>query len=440
MPAETHDATVHGGPCAPYGRAGGTVASHTCGIRSVTRQAPRSVAPALKTASRGVVDSIATRICTEVRAYAGPLHGRRQRLIREAVRLAVSDFVDLIDDQTDEHAAVDVMFRGIGYGLGIEGRGIDGVAAAFKVAMDDVWRVLPEVATALELSGSAVAALGRVLVSYLRHLLDQVQQGFLAAQSAARDARGQLALALLKGEAGEAMDRLAEAAAWEIPERMVVLVADLGGGLAPSDVAGLQARAPARLDGRHLAVVSAERDLVVVRDALLRASGHAPIAVSWSVRAEDAPHAYRWARRALQLRRTGRISQDDRVIDCVDCRMALLLEADPRLLEHVAADLLAPLLAEKPHHRLMLGETLARWLETKDSAPVIASYLGVHPQTVRNRMRRLRDLYGDALDDPQTAMGLMLALGASLPRWRTEERARRARRQPGPTVTQVSRG
>ena len=40
----------------------------------------------------------------------------------------------------------------------------------------------------------------------------------------------------------------------------------------------------------------------------------------------------------------------------------------------------------------------------------MAEELHVHPQTVRYRMGRLHDLFGDTLDDPAVRARLMLAL------------------------------
>jgi DNA-binding PucR family transcriptional regulator len=39
-----------------------------------------------------------------------------------------------------------------------------------------------------------------------------------------------------------------------------------------------------------------------------------------------------------------------------------------------------------------------------------AAALGVHPQTVRYRVTRLRELFGSALDDPDARFELQLAL------------------------------
>ncbi|WP_257440825.1 helix-turn-helix domain-containing protein [Nocardioides daeguensis] len=57
------------------------------------------------------------------------------------------------------------------------------------------------------------------------------------------------------------------------------------------------------------------------------------------------------------------------------------------------------------------------WLETRDSAPAIAARLGVHPQTVRYRWRRINQLFGEALHDPEYVIQLTLVLKASIALW-----------------------
>jgi DNA-binding PucR family transcriptional regulator len=40
----------------------------------------------------------------------------------------------------------------------------------------------------------------------------------------------------------------------------------------------------------------------------------------------------------------------------------------------------------------------------------VAAELAIHPQTVRYRMARIRDLIGDLLDDPEQRFALEMAL------------------------------
>ncbi len=90
--------------------------------------------------------------------------------------------------------------------------------------------------------------------------------------------------------------------------------------------------------------------------------------------------------------------------------VALLLYADRRLARDIAATALAPLDGETAASRERLTETLLAWLGHRGRTEAIAAALHVHPQTVRYRMGRLRELYGERLDDPDARFELELAL------------------------------
>jgi DNA-binding PucR family transcriptional regulator len=88
----------------------------------------------------------------------------------------------------------------------------------------------------------------------------------------------------------------------------------------------------------------------------------------------------------------------------------LLLRADPRLGRELAADRLAPLRELPAGSRSRLTETLRIWLAEQGRLGRVAERLDVHPQTARYRLARLRELFGDALDDPDQRFWLELAL------------------------------
>jgi DNA-binding PucR family transcriptional regulator len=93
----------------------------------------------------------------------------------------------------------------------------------------------------------------------------------------------------------------------------------------------------------------------------------------------------------------------------------LIVHADPSLLAELAELRLAPLSGRSDHSRARLRETLAAWLDHHGNVPETARALHVHPQTVRYRMTQLRELFGDALEDPQLRFELSLAVRARLP-------------------------
>ena len=66
----------------------------------------------------------------------------------------------------------------------------------------------------------------------------------------------------------------------------------------------------------------------------------------------------------------------------------------------------------RPSERDRLLETLAVWLGLQRHTPSVAAALHVHPQTVRYRLGKLRELLGEALETPDGRFELELALRA----------------------------
>ncbi|WP_235738009.1 PucR family transcriptional regulator [Nocardioides alcanivorans] len=88
------------------------------------------------------------------------------------------------------------------------------------------------------------------------------------------------------------------------------------------------------------------------------------------------------------------------------------------LRQQLTQELLTPLLAETANSREILSETMLAWLESRDSAPAIASKLHVHPQTVRYRWKRINELFGDLLHDPDYVISVTTLLKATVPLWK----------------------
>jgi DNA-binding PucR family transcriptional regulator len=95
-----------------------------------------------------------------------------------------------------------------------------------------------------------------------------------------------------------------------------------------------------------------------------------------------------------------------------DHLVMLALHADPGLASALAADALAPLLEVAEPARERLRETLRAWLDQPGQVQAVAAVLGVHPQTVRYRVRQLRELYGEELEAPERRLAIALALRA----------------------------
>ncbi len=98
-------------------------------------------------------------------------------------------------------------------------------------------------------------------------------------------------------------------------------------------------------------------------------------------RREPCPPSDRWSRRSEHL-------------------AALLLRRDTALARDLARVELAPFDVTEAS-AAKLRDTLRSWLDHHGRAEIVARALDVHPQTVRYRVGRLRELFGDDLDDPE---------------------------------------
>jgi DNA-binding PucR family transcriptional regulator len=105
--------------------------------------------------------------------------------------------------------------------------------------------------------------------------------------------------------------------------------------------------------------------------------------------------------------------------------LELLLAEDPSVVDDLARLRLAPLAALPPRSRERLEQTLLAYLRQRGNGPRMATDLHVHPQTVRYRLARLRELLGDAMDDPEARFELEVVLRARGPHAR--ERVRLSR-------------
>jgi DNA-binding PucR family transcriptional regulator len=88
----------------------------------------------------------------------------------------------------------------------------------------------------------------------------------------------------------------------------------------------------------------------------------------------------------------------------------MLVLADEELARTFLAERLRPLSGLSGPDRERLLETLEAWLGHQRHTPRAAAQLHVHPQTVRYRLGKIRELLGDALERADQRFELELAL------------------------------
>jgi hypothetical protein len=280
-----------------------------------------------------------------------------------------------------ELAAADVArFRGIGAARALDGRPLPVVLRAYRVAGSRVTDLVAEIG-ADRLSVDDALDLARLWMASIDTLSEALYSGHSAATerlSGDRDrALADLLDDLLTGRQATRTalaDRCRELGV-RLPAAPVVLVTT---GAAPACAVLARER-----DGTTVALL--EDPGRAVQGAPGRTPGHTT-AVACAVTARDAvdvPRAHRLAAHAVE-RAPGHATADGRVLDEADAQVLALLaahrDADPARLAALA---LGSVL-DQPH--LLAG--LDAFLRT-GSASAAAEALGLHPQTLRHRLRRL---------------------------------------------------
>lgn len=314
------------------------------------------------------------------------------------------------------------------------GRTLAELLAFYRLGGLAVWRTATAFPELLRLQREELIALGAELLAYVDELSGAAVEGFTAQEAESRRlerARRErlVSLLLVDPPAGpEALAAAAQAAGWELPARVRVAVTEQrldGGGErgAPPARVLVASEALARdalgargepAGGGPVALVVADDDAT---DAWLERAARAlglaaPLAVGPAAPPQRAAASARRAAALSRLVGAGAIVAAGPVVRSDEHELALLLGADPELAAGLADRRLAPLDGLAPGQRRRLAETLAGWLARPDRPQAIADELGVHVQTVRYRVRQLRELFGEALDDPDARFELALALRA----------------------------
>jgi DNA-binding PucR family transcriptional regulator len=357
---------------------------------------PPEVATALRPALPGVVDQVIAAVQEAVPVYSGGL----DPTVRTGVHVALDGFLELVEGGEPGLPERDVYVR-FGRAERRNGRSLDALLAAYRAGARQAWRALAAAGEEADVDPHAMYTLAEAIFAFIDDISSASAEGhafedsLVARELAERRRRLLEALMAESPVAPEELARLAADAEWTLPEQAAVLAFDAPAARMPTDAV------VAELGGRSLAVVpDAATRRVELRRALRGGRGGLgptvpPAGLSGSA-----------SRAALALEMAGEgevVAASERLLD-------LVLRADLGLSADLASSALAPLDALPEGQRERLLETLAAWLDAHGEARPAAEALHVHVQTVRYRLDKLRDVFGDALDDPERRLELALAL------------------------------
>ena len=384
-------------------------------------------AAALREALPGLADETIATIAREVADYERAMEGSFGEIVRLGVEIALGRFVDELAGAEAVDATGRMTYVDLGRGEFQAGRSLDALLSAYRVGARIAWRRFVQAGVAGGLAPEVLYRIGEAIFEYIDVLSAESAEGYAAEQTAEmgerRRRRSRLVTLLAADPPAPEEDVLAVAAeaSWELPPRLAALaVAESADGF-DSDALAVATERLARVlgQGAIAAVVDGVAiALIVDPDApgrhrqISAAVDGRNAALGPSVAWPRAGHSIRRARSALALALAGRIESEGLVV-AEQHLASLLLHSDPLLGSELAIRQLAPLDDLAGATRARLVETLAAWLDRPGQVQAVAAELGVHPQTVRYRVRQLRELFGDALEDADARFELALALRAS---------------------------
>jgi hypothetical protein len=364
------------------------------------------VASRLQPSLPALVEEIIDAVQTAVPAYERGL----DRNVRTGVQQAMEGFLELVAGGDEAQLPGHDVYFAFGRGEARSGRSLDALLSAYRAGARVAWRGMARAGDSAGVDPQELYSLAEAIFAYIDEISAVTAEGYTFEQSLAMRERQEQARRLIEALLAEPqappadLRRIAEAAGWDLPESVAVLVfqsdhLDRTGARLPESMPFAQ------VEGLGWVLVpdpSAPGRRGELRAALREASA----ALGPAVPVERAAESAQRARLALEA------LNPERLVIADDHLLELLLHSGGSLAGDLARRRLAPLdeLPENTRERLL--ETLAAWLDAQGEARPAAEALHVHVQTVRDRLGQLRDLLGGALDDPRGRLELALALRA----------------------------
>jgi hypothetical protein len=350
-------------------------------------------------------------IAEEIPEYARPFEGAFGRGLRLGVDEALRQFARLVENPDGGRAQSREVYRGLGRGEMREGRSLDSLQAAYRLGARVAWRRLSSVGLEAGLSPAELCSLADAIFAYIDELSADSVEGYAQAQEVAageRERRRRRVLGALLAETVD-MDALRSAAAdadWKLPRSVGLLACD------PAELDKITRRMPVdALAGTFDelgCLVVADPDGPGRRGELERACDGRAAALGPTQPPERARTSWARARSGLAAIRAGALEPGLCAVEDHLTEIAFFEAREP--LRELRVKCLAPLDSLTPAARDRMTETLRAYLDHRGNAPAMAEALHVHPQTVRYRLKKLRDLFGESLEDPEARFELETAV------------------------------
>ena len=358
-------------------------------------------------------EEILATIALEVPEYARPLEGAFGVAIRTGVSEALRQFVALIRDPGAGRESGRDVYVGLGRAEFKEGRTLDSLQSAYRVGARVAWRRVSAAARRAKVDPEELGLLAEAIFAYIDELSADSVEGYAQAQreqEGERQVRRRELLTLLLRDPPAPDPEIraaAQAAGWRLARSAAPLA------VADENLARIGRRLPpdalvASVGGVGCALLAGAAGTNRAAE-LERATRGVTVALGPTVPRDELGRAWAIASAALRAAQTGVIEAEG-VIEADLHLPELLLFESGGLAERLAARRLAPLDELTPAARARMEETALAFVQHGGNAAAMARALHLHPQTIRYRLGRLRELFGDELTDPDARFELELAL------------------------------
>ncbi|MEV6547791.1 helix-turn-helix domain-containing protein [Streptomyces sp. NPDC051597] len=381
---------------------------------------PRTLAAELRKEQSSTAAEVIRQIRQHVPEFSRPLHGKFGHGIQMGVETALAEFADLVEGgagaSADPGGERWRVYWVLGRGEFAEGRSLDALQAAYRLGARVAWRRYARAARRAGVGADQVVLLAEAVFAHIDEISAVSVRGYAEAQADKAGALGRrrhhLLERIVSRTTGPALEQAAAAAGWTLPDTVACVA--LG---PPAERDRIHRRLPpdvlADLEGPEPFLLVPEPGTAFRDQVFAGALDARGAVVGPAVPLAMAADSLRWARTLLaRLEKPGGIvGKPGGIVRCEERLPELLLLGDQPLVGLFADRRLRPLDDLTPKQATRLATTLLVWLQChRGSAPEVAERLELHPQTVRQRLRRIEHLFGAALDDPDARFELEVAL------------------------------
>jgi hypothetical protein len=380
-----------------------------------------AIIPSLRPAVPELIEELAGQLSRLMPEYSQFLSERRAE-VSIAAEGVICTLVGIAQQVLSQHADADAVlaeaadpaiFEQIGRMQWRQGIPIGTLLAAYQLGARQTWRLISREALRHDLPPEGLSALAESVFSFVDRLSSASAAGYLNEQSESAAAREQVRdelveLLLSDRSDSQAVRKAALRAGWRLPATAAVVLVGRQSEAGATAISRLDQSCLRMRHGGLLGAIVPDPDAPGRRARLAAALRGASATVGHPVALAQLPASARIAEIAARLQQEKVLTADPLFAD--EHLDAIIVHNDPWLLQALRRQCLQPLEGLPAGSRTSLRETLRCWLLHGGDRRATAADLQVHPQTVRYRMGRLRELFGEDLDDPGYRLKLLLAL------------------------------